>query len=123
MADIHQRSGIPLEELEKNERTTTTDRPRRIAEFDWLQFRDSVQLNGPTDIALTFVDYFDVGNRKAFPTTPATLPVRMTNPAMRGPRPSVRNRTGQFPGGTCHAREAAFRATFGPTSQGATRQR
>nr|WP_305097997.1 adenylosuccinate synthetase [Croceibacterium sp. D39] len=66
MAEIHRRSGIPLEELEKNERTTTTDRPRRIAEFDWLQFRDSVQLNGPTDIALTFVDYFDVKNRKAY---------------------------------------------------------
>ena len=66
MAEIHRRSGIPLEELERAERTTTTDRPRRIAEFDWLQFHDSVQLNGPTDIALTFVDYFDVNNRKAF---------------------------------------------------------
>lgn len=66
MAEIHKRSGILQEELEKSERTTTTDRPRRIAEFDWLQFRDSVQLNGPTDIALTFVDYFDVNNRKAF---------------------------------------------------------
>lgn len=66
LAEIHRRSGIPLEELEKTERTTTTDRPRRIAEFDWLQFRDAVQLNGPTDIALTFVDYFDVSNRKAF---------------------------------------------------------
>lgn len=66
MAEIQRRSGIPLEELKKTERTTTTDRPRRIAEFDWLQFRDSVQLNGPTDIALTFVDYFDVNNRKAF---------------------------------------------------------
>jgi len=66
MAEICRRSGIPLEDLEKNERTTTTNRPRRIAEFDWVQFRDSVQLNGPTDIALTFVDYFDVSNRKAF---------------------------------------------------------
>ena len=66
MAEIHGRSGIPLGELEKTERTTTTDRPRRIAEFDWLQFRDSVQLNGPTDIALTFVDYFAVKNRDAF---------------------------------------------------------
>lgn len=66
LAEIHRRSGIPLEELEQGERTTTTDRPRRIAEFDWLQFRDSVQLNGPTDIALTFVDYFDVKNRQAF---------------------------------------------------------
>ncbi len=66
MPEIHRRSGIPLEELEKNERPTTTNRPRRIAEFDWVQFRDSVQLNGPTDIALTFVDYFDVGNRRVF---------------------------------------------------------
>lgn len=66
MTEIQRRSSIPLEELERTERTTTTDRPRRIAEFDWLQFRDSVQLNGPTDIALTFVDYFDVNNRKAF---------------------------------------------------------
>lgn len=66
MAEISRRSGIALEELEAKERTTTTNRPRRIAEFDWLQFRDAVQLNGPTDIALTFVDYFDVENRKAF---------------------------------------------------------
>ena len=66
MAEIRRRSGIPLEELERAERTTTTDRPRRIAEFDWLQFRDAVQLNGPTDIALTFVDYFNVNNRKTF---------------------------------------------------------
>ena len=66
LAEIHERSGISLEELEDTERTTTTRRPRRIAEFDWLQFRDSVQLNGPTDIALTFVDYFDVDNRGAY---------------------------------------------------------
>jgi len=66
LAEIHGRSGIPLEELERTELTTTTRRPRRIAEFDWLQFRDSVQLNGPTDIALTFVDYFDKGNRVAY---------------------------------------------------------
>jgi len=66
LTEIHRRSGIPLEEIEQTERTTTTDRPRRIAEFDWLQFRDSVQINGPTDIALTFVDYFDANNRKAF---------------------------------------------------------
>ena len=66
MGEIHRRSGICLEELEMTERTTTTGRSRRIAEFDWLQFRNSVQLNGSTDIALTFVDYFDVANRKAF---------------------------------------------------------
>ena len=66
LEDIHRRSGIPLDELKRTERTTTTNRPRRIAEFDWEQFSDSVQLNGPTDIALTFVDYFDIKNRDAF---------------------------------------------------------
>lgn len=66
LEEIHNRSGIPIEELEKTETTTTTQKQRRIAEFDWEQFKDSVQLNGPTDIALTFVDYFDIKNRTAF---------------------------------------------------------
>lgn len=64
--EISERSGVPVEELRTTETTTTTKRQRRIAEFDWEQFRDSVQLNGPTDIALTFVDYFSVQNREAF---------------------------------------------------------
>ena len=66
LEDIHEQSRIPLDELRATETTTTTQRSRRIAEFDWEQFRDSVQLNGPTDIALTFVDYFDIGNRSAY---------------------------------------------------------
>lgn len=66
METIHRRSGIPLDGLRRAERTTTTNKERRIAEFDWVQFKDSVQLNGPTDIALTFVDYFGVANRDAF---------------------------------------------------------
>ena len=64
--EIHKRSGISVEELKKTETTTTTQRPRRIAEFDWEQFKESVQLNGPTDIALTFVDYFGASNKTAF---------------------------------------------------------
>ena len=64
--EIHKRSRIPIEELKQTETTTTTGRPRRIAEFDWEQLKESVQLNGPTDIALTFVDYFDVDNKTAF---------------------------------------------------------
>jgi len=36
-----------------------------MAEFDWSLLRKSVSLNGPTDIALTFVDYIDIDNRKA----------------------------------------------------------
>jgi adenylosuccinate synthase len=64
--EIAERSGIPLEELKKTETTTTTKRPRRIAEFDWEQLKRSVQLNGPTDVALTFVDYFTIKNRDAY---------------------------------------------------------
>ncbi|MBQ0946303.1 adenylosuccinate synthetase [Ideonella sp. 4Y16] len=63
---IHQRSRIPLKELERTERTSTTNRPRRIAEFDWAQLRRSLLLNGPTDIALTFADYLGVENREAY---------------------------------------------------------
>lgn len=66
MDEISRRSGIPVDPLKEAERTTTTNRPRRIAEFDWVQLRDSVQLNGPTDIALTFVDYLGVENRQAY---------------------------------------------------------
>ena len=62
---ISTRSGIPLEELLEKERTTTTDRKRRVSEFDWDLFRRGVSLNAPTDIALTFVDYLTIHNRKA----------------------------------------------------------
>jgi adenylosuccinate synthase len=62
---ISDRSKIPLNELEQTEKTTTTKKKRRVAEFDWLLLRKSVSLNGPTDIALTFADYLDIINRKA----------------------------------------------------------
>ena len=60
------RSGIDIGELRKTETTTTTRRQRRLAEFDWEQLRRSSLLNGPTDIALTFVDYLSKANRDAF---------------------------------------------------------
>lgn len=63
--DISNRSGIPLEELEKKEITTTTKKPRRVAEFSWSLFRKACELNSPTDIALTFVDYFNISNKSA----------------------------------------------------------
>jgi adenylosuccinate synthase len=62
---ISERSGIPLTELTDREKTTTTNRKRRIGEFDWDLVRHSVQLNAPTDFALTFVDYLSIDNRKA----------------------------------------------------------
>jgi adenylosuccinate synthase len=66
LKEIAARSGIPLKELRKTEITSTTNRPRKIAEFDWAQLRRNVALNSPTDIALTFVDYLDIKNRTAF---------------------------------------------------------
>jgi adenylosuccinate synthase len=73
---LSQWSGIPLEELLKHEKTTTTGRQRKFGSFDWEQLRQSTFLNGPTDIALTFVDYLNVKNRDAFrfeQLTPDTL--------------------------------------------------
>jgi adenylosuccinate synthase len=74
--ELARRSGIPIEELKRIEKTTTTGKQRRLAEFDWKQLRRSTQLNGPTDIALTFADYISIENRKAFrfdQLTPETL--------------------------------------------------
>jgi adenylosuccinate synthase len=55
--EIARRSGYSESTLRKKERTTTTNRPRRIGEFEWGQFHRSALLNGTTDIALTFTDY------------------------------------------------------------------
>lgn len=74
--ELASRSAIPIEELIKTEKTTTTNKQRRLSEFDWEQFRRSCFLNSPTDIALTFVDYLSVENRNAFrfeQLTPDTL--------------------------------------------------
>ncbi len=76
LKEIAKRSLIPLPELKRTEITSTTNRPRKIAEFDWVQLRYNVALNSPTDIALTFVDYLDIKNRSAFryeQLQPATL--------------------------------------------------
>lgn len=64
-SDIALRSGVALEELVEKEKTSTTKRKRRVAEFDWSLLRKAASLNGPTDIALTFADYFSVQNRLA----------------------------------------------------------
>jgi adenylosuccinate synthase len=64
--ELSERSGIHIDELKKTEKTTTTNRQRRLAEFDWKQLRRSTLLNEPADIALTFVDYLTVKNRGAY---------------------------------------------------------
>jgi len=63
--EVGRRSGINARKLRETERTSTTDRPRRVGEFDWNLLRKSTLLNGPTDIALTFTDYLYKENRQA----------------------------------------------------------
>jgi adenylosuccinate synthase len=59
------RSGVQLEEIQTTETSSVSRHARRIAEFDWDLLRRSVELNGATDIALTFADYINVENQKA----------------------------------------------------------
>lgn len=49
------RTGVPL----VPEKTTVTHKVRRIAEWDDNLYKNSVVLNAPTEIALTFADYID----------------------------------------------------------------
>jgi len=65
MEEIASRSGKSASDLLSKEITTTTKRPRRIAEFSWSLFRRACELNSPTDIALTFTDYISVKNEEA----------------------------------------------------------
>jgi adenylosuccinate synthase len=62
---LSERSGVGLEEITITETSSVSQRLRRIAEFDWDLLRRSVELNGATDIALTFADYLNVDNQKA----------------------------------------------------------
>lgn len=63
---IAKRSGLVESELLGSEVGSVSGKQRRVAEFDWTLLRRSAELNGATDIALTFVDYLDVENRKAY---------------------------------------------------------
>jgi len=62
---IAERSGLDPKEIKKVEVGSVTSRERRVGEFDWTQLARSAQLNGPTDIAMTFVDYLHIDNRNA----------------------------------------------------------
>lgn len=64
-AEVGRRSGYAADKLRSAERTSTTMRRRRVAEFDWTLLRRAASLNGPTDIALTFADYLNPSNRDA----------------------------------------------------------
>jgi adenylosuccinate synthase len=62
---VAKRSGQNASTLRSNERTSTTKRRRRVAEFDWRLLRKAATLNAPSDVALTFVDYITKKNEKA----------------------------------------------------------
>jgi adenylosuccinate synthase len=62
---VSRRSRIKLAQLEESEKTSTTNRRRRVGEFDWALLRRASAINGPTDVALTFADYLDRRNEDA----------------------------------------------------------
>lgn len=63
--DVAASSSVPLEELTNHERGSVSGNKRRVAEFDWQLLRRASELNGATDIALTFADYLNIKNRDA----------------------------------------------------------
>lgn len=62
---VAERAQLVAREIAEAELTTTTKRPRRVAEFNWALLRRAVSLNAPTDIALSFSDYIDKKNTEA----------------------------------------------------------
>lgn len=62
---VAKRSGLKLNQLEESELTSTTNRRRRVGEFDWVLLKRASAINRPTDIALTFTDYLDCQNEDA----------------------------------------------------------
>lgn len=63
--EISEIAGLDPDAVEAAEKTSTTKRKRRVGWFEWSQFRHACNLNAPTDIVLTFVDYLTVDNQKA----------------------------------------------------------
>jgi adenylosuccinate synthase len=56
---------LNADDIKEAEKTTTTKRARRVAEFNWELLRLAASLNAPTDIALTFADYLHKKNKNA----------------------------------------------------------
>ena len=62
---VARRSGQNVRQLRKQEHSSTSNKLRRVAEFNWTLLRNSASLNGPTDIALSFADYIRKENEHA----------------------------------------------------------
>lgn len=63
--EVARRSGWSGSYLREHERGSTTGRLRRVAEFSWSMLRRAASINGPTDVALSFADYFSKSNQDA----------------------------------------------------------
>lgn len=63
--DVEERAGFKRNEIKKKELGSTSNKQRRVGEFEWAELRKASCLNAPTDIALTFVDYINKDNEKA----------------------------------------------------------
>jgi adenylosuccinate synthase len=68
------RAGLNADDIKEAEKTTTTKRGRRVAEFNWELLRLAASLNAPTDIALTFADYLHKRNKNAHRYEQLTTP-------------------------------------------------
>lgn len=62
---IAERAGLNPDDVEAAEKTSTTHRKRHVGWFEWSQFRRACNLNAPTDVVLTFVDYLSISNQNA----------------------------------------------------------
>lgn len=63
--EIARYAGLEAPALNAAEKTSTTNRNRRVGWFEWDQFRKACALNAPTDIVLTFADYLQSTNSQA----------------------------------------------------------
>jgi adenylosuccinate synthase len=63
-SDVESRAG--LTGLSNTELTSKTKKLRRVGEPEWDLVRKAAILNAPTDVALTFADYIDSDNTKAW---------------------------------------------------------
>lgn len=63
--EVEKRAGFKRNEIKKKELGSTSNKQRRVGEFEWAELRKASCLNAPTDIALTFVDYISKKNEKA----------------------------------------------------------
>lgn len=63
--EVARKAKLVADDVVAAEITSTTRRKRRVGWFEWREFRRACNLNAPTDIVLTFVDYLDQANQQA----------------------------------------------------------